>query len=98
MLRALTLIACLAVAAACGGSAYGGGASVSPDLGDLVGMQARSLDTEMSSQGYSNTGGYKEGDTSYTTWWNAAKSHCVSVATRDGRVDDVETIADGNCQ
>jgi hypothetical protein len=52
----------------------------------------------MKSRGFVNKGGYKKGDASYTTWWNASTSQCYSVATNHGKVDRVLGIADGNCR
>lgn len=68
------------------------------NLNDLEGMKARDLDSTMSSRGFINKGGYKQHHTSYTTWWNANTKQCVSLATKDGRVDKVESIFEGNCQ
>jgi len=96
MKRVLIAAACLAFAAGCGGSSSSAGTPSS--LNDLVGMRASYLDSEMADRGYRNTGGYKEMETSYTTWWNSSRSHCVSVATVNGKVETVETIAAGNCQ
>lgn len=96
MKRSIMLSAICLFAIGCGGSSSTPSTSM-PDLNGMIGMRASSLDSEMASSGYRNTGGYKEGSTSYTTWWNASASHCVSVATRDGRVDEIDTIDDGNC-
>jgi len=68
------------------------------NLNDLVGMRAGSLDTAMNSRGFTNKGGYKQGDTSFTTWWNASTNQCVSVATKQGRVHKIEAIFEGNCK
>lgn len=97
MKRLGILIVCAALATGCGGtSGSSGGAPTG--LNDLVGMRASYLDSEMADRGYTNKGGYKEMETSYTTWWNASRAHCVSVATVNGKVETVETIAAGNCQ
>jgi hypothetical protein len=68
------------------------------NVDDLVGTKARNLGSTMKSRGFVNKGGYKEGDVSYTTWWNASTSQCYSVATNQGKVERVLGIADGNCQ
>lgn len=96
MKRLGILFTCVALAAGCGGSSASAGSPSS--LNDLVGMRASYLDSEMIDRGYANRGGYKEMETSYTTWWNGSRSHCVSVATVNGRVETIETIAAGNCQ
>jgi len=64
----------------------------------MVGMRASSLDSEMARRGFTDAGGYKDNDTSYTTWWNRSTRECLSVATRDGRVDNVRSVAEGNCR
>lgn len=68
------------------------------NLDDLEGMKARNLDSTMSERGFRNKGGYKQGSVSFTTWWNANTNQCVSVETREGRVDRVEAIFEGNCK
>lgn len=64
----------------------------------MVGMKAAYLDSDMESRGFKNVGGYQSEKTVYTTWWNAATEQCVSVATRQGRVDKIESIFEGNCK
>ena len=68
------------------------------NLSDLEGMRASSLDSTMRSRGFVNKGGYKQGGTSFTTWWNASTRQCVSVATEQGHVQKVKAIFEGNCQ
>jgi hypothetical protein len=97
MKRAAMIAMFTMVAVGCGGSSTGGSGS-SPDLNSMIGMRASSLDTEMADYGYRNAGGYKEMEVSYTTWWNAARSHCVLVATIDGRVATLETVPSTECQ
>lgn len=70
-----------------------------PDFDDLIGMRAQNIDSEMRARGYEDSGrGHKTEDTSYVNWWNGSRSHCVSVATRDGRVAEIETVAAESCQ
>jgi hypothetical protein len=76
----------------------GGSAAQSSSTGELVGMRARNLDSEMAQRGFSNVGGYKSGNSSFTTWWNADSRECLSVETSDGRVANIESIAEGNCR
>ena len=66
--------------------------------GDLVGMRAGSLDTEMAGRGFKNVGSYQTADAAVSTWWNAGSRQCLSVETRQGRVAKAEAIAEGNCQ
>lgn len=64
----------------------------------VVGMRASYLDDEMAGRGFVNRGGYKDRDTSYTNWWNKSTRECVTVATREGRVDNVRSVSEGNCR
>lgn len=64
----------------------------------IVGMRASYLDGEMAARGFTNKGGYKDQDTSYTTWWNKSTRECVSVATREGRVDNMRSVSEGSCK
>ena len=68
------------------------------NLDDMVGMKAAYLDSDMESRGFRNVGGYQSEGAAFTTWWNASTKQCVSVATRQGRVDKIESIFEGNCQ
>lgn len=67
-------------------------------LGSLRGMAARNLDSEMQSRGYVWKGGYQDAGAAHAMWYNPRSRHCVSVVTRNGRVDNIESIAEGNCQ
>ena len=66
-------------------------------LNDLVGARASSADSAIRSRGFKDKGGYKQGSSSYVTWWNAEARQCVQAVTRDGRIDRIESIAEGNC-
>ena len=66
-------------------------------VSSLIGMRASYLDGEMESRGYRNKGGHQSAGAAYTTWWNGSTRECLSVATREGRVDTVEIINEGNC-
>ena len=84
------------------GPTMSGSASRSPvpqvALGDMHGMKAGYLDSDMNERGFRNTGGYQSEGAAHTTWWNEATRQCVSITTRDGRVDSIESIAEGNCR
>jgi len=81
------------------GGSHGGGHSGAHQvqLNDLLGMRARNLDGEMSDRGFRSTGGYKEHGASKTLWHNGNTRQCVSITTREGRVDDIESISENNC-
>ena len=66
-------------------------------LDDLVGSQAAGADSAMRSRGFSDTGGYKQGNKSIVTWYNDSTHQCVKAVTKDGRVKRIESIAEGNC-
>ena len=73
------------------------GAAQQINASSLVGMRGRSMDDEMSSNGFNNVSGYKTDDASITMWWNAASRQCISVEAREGRVAKAESIVEGNC-
>ena len=66
-------------------------------LDDLVGAKASSADSAMRSRGFSDTGGYKQGNKSIVTWYNGGTRQCVKSVTKDGRIKRIESIAEGNC-
>jgi hypothetical protein len=69
--------------------------TIHPD--QLVGMKGSSMDHELTSNGFDNTGGYKDNGASHTTWWNASTKQCFAVKVKDGHVKKAENIPDGNC-
>lgn len=66
-------------------------------LDDLVGARASSADSALSSRGFTDTGGYKQGGDSFVTWYNRSTRQCVSVVTHDGRIKRIDSIFEGNC-
>lgn len=66
-------------------------------LNDLQGARAAGADSDLRARGFTDTGGYKTGDTSYVTWWNASTRQCVNVATQNGRIRSIEAISEGVC-
>lgn len=66
-------------------------------LHDMVGMKASSADSEFRSRGFSDMGGYKQGNKSIVTWWNARTRQCVNSITKNGRIKDIDKINVGNC-
>jgi hypothetical protein len=59
---------------------------------DLQGARAAGADSTLSSRGYSNVDGFKEGYTAYTIWYNRSTHQCVQMAVADGRVDSIVDI------
>lgn len=66
-------------------------------LEDLVGARASSADSAMRSRGFRDTGGYKQGNKSFVTWYNPNTLQCVQAVTRDGQIRRFESIDEGNC-
>jgi hypothetical protein len=66
-------------------------------LDDLVGLNAASADSSFRSRGFSDTGGYKQGNKSFATWYNRSTRQCVSVVTKEGRIKHIDSIDEGNC-
>lgn len=67
-------------------------------LDDLVGARASSADSELRARGFADTGGYKQGNSSFVTWYNQRTHQCVQAVTRDGRIDGIQNLAEGNCR
>jgi len=66
-------------------------------LDDLVGARASGADSELRSRGFTDKGGYQQGEKSFTTWWNERTRQCVQAVTRDGRIKRFESLSEGNC-
>jgi hypothetical protein len=66
-------------------------------LDDLVGINAASADSTLRSRGFSDTGGYKQGNKSFVTWYNRSTRQCVNAVTQDGRIKRIDSIDEGNC-
>lgn len=78
-------------------SGYHSGTAKRVKLHDLLGARASSADSEMRARGFTDTGGYKQGNKSYVTWWNASTRQCVSAVTENGRIKSLAAIDEGNC-
>jgi hypothetical protein len=66
-------------------------------LDDLLGARAGSADSELRSRGFTDTGGYKQGEKSLTTWHNGRTHQCVQAVTRDGHIKRFESIDENSC-
>lgn len=66
-------------------------------LDDLVGARASNTDSDMRSRGFYDTGGYKQGNKSFVTWYNRSTRQCVNVVTQEGRIKRIDSIDEGNC-
>lgn len=67
------------------------------DLRDMVGARAGKAEGELQRRGYTNVGGQQGDNRSYTNWWNAARSQCVTIATMNGRYDSIVTTPAPDC-
>ncbi|MCM8613110.1 hypothetical protein [Accumulibacter sp.] len=71
-----------------------------PAPGDLSGLRYQSLERvneQMNSRGFTDGGGYQQGEKPFTTWWNERTRQCVQAVTRDGRIRRFESLSEGNC-
>lgn len=74
-------------------------AQVTPsDVRDLLGARAAGGESELAARGYVNVAGRAGADRKWTYWWNATRGVCLSVATVQGRYDDIVSTAAADCQ
>ncbi len=77
-----------------------GGQAVPPTAaqeGNLVGRPAVTLERDMKSLGFVRLARNKLGTAELTTWQSRAQKKCWRIATRDGKVQQVEDVDYGNC-
>ncbi len=67
-------------------------------MDDLVGSRASSADSALRSRGFTDTGGYKQGNKSFVTWYNPGTHQCIQSVTKDGRIKHIDSINEGNCR
>jgi hypothetical protein len=67
------------------------------NVNDLVGARGASADGELRSRGFTDKGGYQQAGRAHSMWWNAGTRQCLNMTVRDGRVERLEPIAEGNC-
>jgi hypothetical protein len=78
-------------------SGYHRGHQAYVSLDDLVGARAAGAESDLQRRGFVSMGGYKRGNKSFVTWWNADTRQCVNAVTKEGRIKRIETIDEGNC-
>ena len=66
-------------------------------LDDLVGANAASADSALRQRGFRDTGGYKQDNKSFVTWYNSQTRQCVQSVTKNGRIKHIDPINEGNC-
>lgn len=67
------------------------------NVSDLVGVRASSGDSALSSRGYVHIETQKHGGGSYSQWWNPSLKSCLSVKTRDGRLQTINSAPASDC-
>jgi hypothetical protein len=67
------------------------------NVNDLVGARGSSADGELRARGFVDKGGYQQAGRAHSMWWNAGTRQCLNMTVRDGRVERLEPIAEGNC-
>lgn len=72
-------------------------ASAAGELSDLVGVKGAGAESDMQRRGYTHIDTHKSSQSSYSYWWNNAKSACVRVTTRDGRYQSLVDADASDC-
>jgi hypothetical protein len=67
------------------------------NVNDLVGARAAGADSDLRARGFVDKGGYKQGERAFSKWWNGGTRQCLNMVVRDGRVERLESIVEGNC-
>jgi len=69
----------------------------STGLEDMVGARAGQAEAELQRRGYVNAGSQRGDDRSYSSWWNANRRQCVTIATLDGRYNSITPTTAPDC-
>lgn len=81
------------------GYGNGGGYSGNVYVNDLVGQSKGSANSSLTQRGFVIKGSDQtEYEGRYTTWWRAASEQCITVNTRNGFVDTVQSARPRNCR
>lgn len=77
-----------------------GGYAQYVELSDLNYQDSRWAFGQLDRRGFRRTGGYQsDGGRSETAlYYNSGSHQCVNVSARDGRIQSVESVAEGNCR
>jgi hypothetical protein len=67
------------------------------NVNDLVGARGSSADDALRARGFVSKGGFPQGASAISMWWNPGARQCLSMAVRDGRVERFESINEYNC-
>lgn len=83
----------------CGQSANSGGnAGGAPsDVADLVGARAAGGETQLRNRGYKFIKTENGGDRTWSNWWKASSSVCLTVVTMNGRYDSIVSGPSSDC-
>ncbi len=66
-------------------------------VNDRVGARGAGADGDLRWRGFTDQGGYGQGQRAHSMWWNARTRRCLNRVVRDGRGQRLEPIAEGNC-
>jgi hypothetical protein len=76
---------------------YHSGLAAYVNVNDLVGARGSSADDALNRRGFTSKGGYQSGNKSLVTWWNGNTRQCVQTVTKDGRIQSINPLYEGNC-
>ncbi|MEG3182216.1 hypothetical protein [Sphingomonas sp. LT1P40] len=68
------------------------------DLRDMAGARAGQAEGEIQRRGYVAVRTQTGDDRKWTTWWNAQRRQCVTIATVDGRYEAITTSPEPDCR
>jgi hypothetical protein len=88
----------LATSAALGAVWSYGAWAQSSGLEDLVGARAGQAEGELQRRGYRYVSGSQGDDRTYTSWWNADRRQCVTIATVEGRYSSITPTTAPDCR
>jgi hypothetical protein len=76
---------------------YHSGQAAYVGLNDLVGARGSSADDTLRQRGFASRGGYQSDGKAFSTWWNGSTRQCVQLVVRDGRIQSIDSLVEGNC-
>jgi len=95
-MRAILLVTLAGSALACGAGAIA--QSTPNDMRDLIGARAGQAEGQFSVRGYTQVSTQTGDDRKWTTWWNANRRSCITVATVNGRYESIVSVPEPDCR
>lgn len=80
-----------------GSNGAGGNSSGGQGFDDLIGAKAAGGEGELASRGYVYSWGTTDQGAKIGYWWAPGRKNCIQVTTRDGRFEEIETVATAVC-